>query len=265
MMVFRQHQRLFGDMECTVSRILITGYIDNELSDDEMQQLKAHLRTCENCVAHMHKMEHMKTVFKRYHLVQELPEASPNFARKVSRIIQDTVTPERRPSLFLRGIHTYRSYMLRLAESWINSLKARPVTWATSVSCLLILLTGVVLTDITRTTLQSPLYSIIPSIEQAPPSSEGHQSVAVLMREEEGRDVSSSPPVLLTALERDADTTEEAGLPAFIQFSDDAVVQIAKTDTEPVVSYVYSHIVEASQEQFLDNAVFASYVQDALF
>jgi hypothetical protein len=151
--------------------------------------------------------------------------------------------------------------MLRLAETWINSLKARPVTWATSVSCLLILLTGLVLTDITRTTLQSPLYSVI----QAPPSSEGHQSVAVFRGEEEEPNIQSSQPVLLTALENDADTTEATGLPDFIQFSDDAVVQIAKTDSEPVVSYVYSHIVEASQEQFLDNAVFASYVQDALF
>jgi hypothetical protein len=211
-------------------------------------------------------MEHMKTVFKRYHLVQELPEASPNFARKVSRIIQDSVTSEPRPSLFLRGIHTYRSYMLRLAETWIKSLKARPVTWVTSASCLFILLTGVVLTDITRSTLQSPLYSIIPFMEQAPPSSEGHQSVAVLTRDEEGQDAPSSSPVLLTALESDATTTEEvAGLPDFIQFSDDDVVQIAKTNSEPVISYVYSHVVEASQEQFLDNAVFASYVQDALF
>lgn len=264
-MVFRQRQYLFGCMECTVSRILITGYIDNELSDQEMHQLKTHLQTCENCVAHMRKMEQMKTVFKRYHLIQELPDASPNFARNVSRIIQDTATPEPRPSLFLRGMQAYRSYMVHLAETWVASLKARPVTWVTSASCLLILLTGLVLTDITQIIRQFPLYSLIPFTEQAPPSSETYPSVAILTRDEEGRNAPSSLPVHITALENDARSTEGTGLPDFIQFSDEPVVQIAKTNSEPVGSYVYSHIVEASQEQFLDNAVFASYVQDVSF
>jgi hypothetical protein len=250
-------------MECTVSRILITGYIDNELSDDEMRQLKSHLQACEGCVAHLHKMERMQTVLRRYQLVQDIPEAPSNFARNVSRILQETVPAESQPSVFRRAAFRYRAFVMRLAERWVCSLRARPVTWVTSVSCVFALLAGVAFFDMAQV-IQAPLRYTL-----------NHPKQNVLVDNRSSRLETGQPgqspkrlgasPIFEIALHEESIESDSAALPDFIRFSDEAVVQIAKTTTEPVDSYVYSHIVEASQEQFLDNPLFASYVQDALF
>ncbi len=256
-MVLQQHQNLLLIMECTVYRILITGYIDNELSDDEMHQLKSHLQTCGGCVAHLRKMERMQTVLKRYHLVQEVPETSRNFARNISRILQETTPAESRPAFLERVVSRYRAFVRRLVERWIASLRARPVTWVTSVSCLLILMAGVVFMDMTHTIQQPPRYALL--LPDQNPIATAPQPVTITEYRDDRQNRPEASPILEAAVE------DDAGLPDFIQFSDEAVVQIAKTHSEPVASYVYSHIVEASQEQLLDNAMFASYVQDALF
>ncbi len=148
-------------MECTEYRILITGYIDNELSDNEMHQLKVHLQTCEECVAHLHKMERMQSVLKRYQLVQDSPDASPNFAQNISRILQETTPAEARPSFMTRAFSRYRTFVSRLVERWITSLRARPVTWVTSMSCVLLVMAGVVLMDISHTIQQPRRYALL--------------------------------------------------------------------------------------------------------
>jgi len=251
MMVSRDSVKpLFQDMECTVYRILITGYIDNELSDDEMQQLKTHLHTCEDCVAHLHKMEQIKTAFKHYHLIQELPEVSPNFTRNISRTIQGTIPAESRPSFLLKWFHTYQSFVFRFVETWISSLRAHPGTWVTSASCLVVLMAGLVFVDMTQTmSIQQPSsYITRPSADQ--------ESVAVLTP---NKGLPLTPPTIPREEE------VNSGLPEFIQFSDEPVIHVAKTNPEPVQNYVYSHVLEAAQEQFLDSAVFAGYVQDVRF
>jgi hypothetical protein len=250
-------------MECTASRILITGYIDNELSGDEIQQLKTHLATCEECVAYLQKMEQVKTVFKRYHLLQEIPAGSPDFARAVTQSIQATITSEPQPSILMTWLQTYRAFVLRFVDSWISSLRARPVTWVTSVSCLMIFLLGPLFVDITRTLPFQPSASFVAvaPTEQAVTDSNIQQPAL------KGREAEPSPastPFIL-AFEDNAGDDEGQGIPEFIQFSEDAVVHVAKTNTAAVNRYVYSHVLEAAQGQLLDSAVFAGYVQDALF
>lgn len=246
-------------MECTVSRILISGYIDNELSDDEMHQLKRHLQTCEACVAHLQNMERVQAAMKRFQLMQDVPQASPNFARNVSRVLQETTPVQPRFSRARQWSARYRAFVLRLVERWIASVRARPVTWVTSASCALILLVGAIVLDV-RHLIQPPLQVAFVPVEERAQRAHPGPPASDISPAAEMPDSGASAPRART----DTEEHDLAALPDFIQFSDEPVVQIAHNTSEPVRGYVYSHIFEASQEQFLDNAVFAGYVQDAL-
>jgi len=205
------------------------------------------------CVAHLHKMERMQSVLKHYQLAQDIPAATPNFAQNISRILQETTPAEARPSFMTLAFSRYRAFVSHLVERWITSLRARPVTWVTSLSCVVVVMAGVVFMDITHTIQQPQRYAFLQP--NRADTAKARRSVVV----------AEPSPLLIVAVAEDAEDNASAGLPDFIQFSDEPVVQIAETNSESVESYVYSHIVEASQEQLLDNAVFAGYVQDALF
>jgi hypothetical protein len=51
----------------------------------------------------------------------------------------------------------------------------------------------------------------------------------------------------------------------FIQVDEESFLQFAKSESTPVEDYVYSHVITVSQDQFIDDAVFVGYVQDALY
>ena len=47
-------------MSCDTFQCLITGYLDDELSADQRQELKAHLADCPNCRAELAEMKTLK-------------------------------------------------------------------------------------------------------------------------------------------------------------------------------------------------------------
>jgi anti-sigma factor RsiW len=115
-------------MDCEAYRILISGYIDGELSEQEMQMLKVHLQTCEACAGYLQKLESMQTALKRYTLFQDMPEIPSNFAGRVTEQLQDII--EEKQSSFGNTLRTrYRTWVIELAERWAGSLKTRPFAW----------------------------------------------------------------------------------------------------------------------------------------
>jgi hypothetical protein len=253
-------------MDCHAYRILMSGYIDDELSGDEMHQLKTHLETCADCLAHLQKLEHMKAVFKRYQLVQDIPDASPNFARTVTGVIQKTViSPERQSSFVARSLGTYRQFVLRLVDSWISSLRARPVTWVTSMSCVLVVVVGVLFVDVFQTVSEQPSEQYIARTEsEFSVEEESEPSIVVFSPTAESPEEQEQ----IVFADVDVDTSEtgtSTSLPDFIEFSDEIVMQVDRSGTEPVRNYVYSHVLEVAQEHLFDDAVFVGYVQDVAF
>ncbi len=59
-------------MNCEASRILISSYLDGELSDQEVELFKAHLQVCEDCVRYLQQQEILKNALKHYSLFQNL-------------------------------------------------------------------------------------------------------------------------------------------------------------------------------------------------
>ena len=49
----------------------------------------------------------------------------------------------------------------------------------------------------------------------------------------------------------------------FIEVDEESFLNAAKSES-PVEGYMYSHVITVSQDQFIDDAVFVGYVQDAL-
>lgn len=247
-------------LDCHAYRIYITGYIDGELSDEEMQLLKAHLQTCKACFAYLTRAEAMRTVLKRCKLLQDIPDVPSNFARNVSNIIQQT-HQQVRPSIVVRITQRYRAFVLNLVEKWISSLRARPFAWMTSVSCVLMVIAGFVFVDVFHTVYQQAplLYTQTVPDEQVARRGAGEDiwhtgEEGVLVQNESG----SASPWIEVASDQSAAPSE------FIEFADEPVTYIAKSRGEFVENPVYSHVLEAAQEHFFDDAVFVGYVQDVL-
>ena len=66
------------------------------------------------------------------------------------------------------------------------------------------------------------------------------------------------PPVLGASSDRSMDHIE------FIEVDEESFLNIEKDESIPVEGYVYSHVITVSQDQFIDDALFVGYVQDAL-
>ncbi len=289
-------------MDCNAYRILITGYIDGELSDDEMQMLKTHLQTCKSCFAYLIRAEAMKTVLKRCRLLQEVPEVPPNFARNISVLLREAAKKEKFPfSVKLRA--KYREFVLSIIERWVSSLKTRPFAWMTSISLLVILIAGVVFIDILRTIYQersiqsgkAPPTAVMrvaqkseaPGGEEsfqfpeaAPELEKREESYTQIVVEDEPiryieiipesttldekrelgslkEGTSKQSPVIEASRDRLKEDTK------VIEVDEDSFVRSVKSDGVSVEGYVYSHVIEVSQDQFIVDAVFVGYVQDA--
>ena len=141
-------------MDCEAYHLLLTGYLDQELSETEVQLLKAHLSVCEPCCATLKRMEAMATVLKRYKLLQAVPDAPPDFAQKVAARLQAVVRQEKIPfSVKVRG--KARMFALRLVEQWAGSLRTRPFAWMTAAAVVMLFLAGSVFIDLWRTAYQA--------------------------------------------------------------------------------------------------------------
>jgi hypothetical protein len=292
-------------MDCNAYRILITGYIDEELSHDEMQTLKTHLQTCKSCYAYLIRAEAMKTVLKRCRLLQEVPEVPQEFAHNISAILQETTTKEK-ISLGAKVSTKYRELVLGIVDKWRSSLKTRPFAWMTSVSFCVLLLAGVVFVDVFRTVYeensgQSAKISPKPVMQIAQKNRGFNersplQPPAVALDSEkrsetEGQEIFDNEPIRFaeeiplepTILSRQQDKrmpAEEANQLDLLETSGDQVLEdmdvlqfdevsfkrvVAKGVDASVEGYVYSHVIEVSQELFIDDAVFVGYVQNASF
>ena len=50
----------------------------------------------------------------------------------------------------------------------------------------------------------------------------------------------------------------------FVEVDEESLLNVEKGKGVPVEGYVYSHVITVSQDQFIDDALFVGYVQDAL-
>lgn len=296
-------------MDCNAYRILITGYIDGEVSDDETQRLKAHLQTCKSCYAYLIRAEAMKTVLKRCRLLQDVPEVPPDFAQNISVILRGIVEKEKIP-FGTKIKKKYQKFVLGIVEKWVGSLRTRPFAWMTSVSLLLVLIAGVVCVDIYQTvyrenslqytqippkpvmqvaqkddtssveesTIQAPAEVPAPSV--APELEERSEAESLELGEGEPiQYVDDTPAATVRAAKRSRGLINEKAkqLPVleasndrsmdqieFIEVDEESFLNVEKDESVPVEGYVYSHVITVSQDQFIDDALFVGYVQDAL-
>lgn len=274
-------------MNCEASRILISAYLDGELSEQEARLLKAHLQACESCVGHLQQQEALKNALKHYTLFQESLEAPSNFAKKVVIKLQETLTPER-PPFAARIKRTYRHFVFGFVDSWVNSLKTWPFTWATVVSCMFVFVIGLVSFKVVQQvswqeqsrmanlSIESP--SPLPAssaLPDAPRASRGLQyapspenrvfdeqevfqtievtpETNMAYKQEKAGDFSSS------LQEKTIEFVETNGL--IVEEEDSSFIRVASHQAPSVEDYVYSHVVEVYQTHFVDDAVFVGYV-----
>jgi hypothetical protein len=238
-------------MNCDAYHILITGYIDEELSEDELQRLKTHLNTCETCLQYLQRQEMMHTAFKRYSLIQEVPEVPKNFASKVTEQLQGILLEEQSVSFWEKLQQRSQSLVLNLVERWASSLKTRPFAWTVSMSCFLALFVGLLSFEVYQRSFQ-PVS--MPRMAEAPESSpfvvdQNDSLVGVdpesLIRFEETGDFSAAPEFIEVA--------DEDGQPIF---------HVAQNGAGTVEDYVYSHVIEVYQDRLVDDVMFVGYMQD---
>lgn len=237
-------------MNCDAYRLLITGYIDGELSDHEMHTLKAHLQTCEECLADLKRAEAMKTVFKRYTLLQNAPEVPVGFARNITDQVQEMVEEERIP-LTARIKTAYRAFVLDLVDRWVNSLRTRPFAWTTLASCLVLVVAGVMFFNAFHFSFMQQ------SVEFVEVTPETVDRVAQLTSPTSEK-LSPDLQIEIVPGEETIATDEE-----YVIFAEEPFIRMAQNDTESVENYIYSHVTEVYQDQFVDDAVFVGYVQNA--
>ncbi len=60
------------------------------------------------------------------------------------------------------------------------------------------------------------------------------------------------------------DEEQLVGESELIKIADEAFIQVAHKQTRAVEDYVYAHVLEAFQDQFVDDAVFVGYVQNVV-
>lgn len=264
-------------MDCESSRILIAGYIDEELSDEETRALKNHLQTCEGCLVHLQRMQAMHTVLKRYTFLQDAPAVPVNFARNITAQLQKAAVKQPPPLLAVLQ-RKYWAAVFQIVAWWRRSLRARPMIWTAAASLLLIVTTGIVFMNIVR--LPSQPGSVPLTVQSETPHPALIADEALPNEQDEPIQFSGelaaaadAPEAveIVSFAESDeslpvVDSSEEtrSAFPEFIEVSgESSTVRTARNSSASVVKeYVYSHIFEALQGQFVDDMVFAGYVQD---
>jgi len=228
-------------MKCDAYRILITGYIDEVLSENENRMLKEHLRSCEACLQHLKRQEILRTTLKRYVFLQDPPVVPSNFAQKVTARLQTESTPVFQPEgLRLR----IRKGVLRVADAWSMSLKSRPFAWATAVSCTIMFLVGFFAINL----FYAPTVNQMAQIETNVPVKQ-ISPVALAV-----------PAEPLPNVISDADNTSFFPI-GFVEEEQPSVMPV-QAQTPPFEGYVYSHVVGGYQERLGEDIMFVGYAQD---
>lgn len=282
-------------MDCTDYRILISGHIDGELTDQEMRQLKDHLQECEACLAHLQHLETLQMTLKRFALLQDAPEIPRDFASAITNRIQQTVA-ERRPSVLERLREKSRKAVTPFAEWWAESLLQRPVVWTTSLSLCIVMLAALLTVNAFRATLSNRSFQY--DVEVVPTASQVAQREPLPMPastpDSTARSLRSAPVAVKAA--PTVVSEEEAGN-AMLRFSDEPAIVIGEAEYSPpqiveasegdlwkevesssqtertfvqvaqhksteLEDYVYAHVLEAVQDQLVDDAVFFGYVHN---
>ncbi len=250
-------------MECSSYRIFINGYLDEELSPDELLKLKTHLQSCAECREYLRRAETMKTTFKHYTLFHPTPKVPEQFARQITTHIEEVVRAET-PSLAARIRSAYRTFVLELAERWAGSLRTRPFAWTTLASCLLVCFAGILFFSMTsysptpemaqvgETSPTAPVSAHYPAQTGSPPSSSD---------QEHASSFADTPDSLIRFEESGESVSDDTEL---VEFAEAPYVRVAQSDTGPVEEYVYSHVLEGYPDHLIDSAVFVGYVQNSL-
>ena len=224
-------------MKCEAYRILITGYIDNALSENETRMLKQHLGTCEPCLQHLQRQEVLRTTLKRYTFLQEPPVVPSNFAQTVTAQLE-SLHPESVPVFQPNGLkHRIRQGVLRFADAWSVSLNARPFAWTAAVSCVAVLLVGIAALNVFYTPSTN---NQMARVETKAPAEQAVSQVAI-------SDTDSSSLFEVGFIE------EQQSLPVSVQ-----------AQQPPLKGYVYSHVVGGYQDRLIDDIMFVGYAQDAV-
>lgn len=234
-------------MKCEAYRILITGYIDNALSDNETRMLKQHLGTCESCLQHLQRQEVLRTTLKRYAFLQEPPAVPSNFAQKVTAQLE-SLHPESVPVFQPKGVtHRIRRGVLRFVDAWSVSLNARPFAWTATVSCVAVLLVGIVALNVFYT----PSPNQMARVETKAPAEQAVSQVAMSVETE---------PLPNAIADTDSSSLFEVG---FIEEQQALPVSV-QAQKPPLKGYVYSHVVGGYQDRLIDDIMFVGYAQDAV-
>ena len=232
-------------MTCDAYRILITGYIDDELSETDMAALKAHLRACKPCVQHLERQEALRITLKRYAFMQDAPVMPTSFAQSVTARLQ-AARAEEQPA---RRLHwTPRAAWQGATEMvsvWGERLKIHPVRWAAA-TCSLALLAGLA---------SFMLLNDSPSKQAAQLQAKAEATPTAL---EQPRHLSSAPQPN-TASDAAASDAEAV---AFGFVEDASEVLSVQKQPSNGGGYIYSHVVGGYQDRLADDAMFVTYTQD---
>lgn len=233
-------------MKCDAYRILITGYIDEALSENETRMLKEHIRSCETCLHHLQRQEILRTTLKRYAFLQEAPVVPSNFAQKVTAQLQ-ACQPESTPVLERKGFKLrLRTGVLRFVDGWTSSLKARPFAWTAAVSCVMMFAVGFLAVSVFYTPPIKQMAQIGANVPAEPTT-----VIAKSIQTE---------PLPNTISDADNSSFFEIG---FVEEGQPSLTPVQAT-TPPFEGYVYSHVVGGYQDRLGEDIMFVGYAQDAV-
>ncbi|PIE28984.1 hypothetical protein CSA57_11015 [candidate division KSB3 bacterium] len=238
-------------MNCDAYRILISAYIDGELSDSDAQCLKAHLTSCTPCFLCLQEQEKMQAAIKRYTFMQEVPGVPETFSAKIIAQLENEL--QQLPSLSYteRLAARCRADVRKFVDAWIGSLKLRPFTWTVSAGFFFLSFSALLMNEFYLQPSGSYLAEPqTPDFEMA--SREESFSKTVKQFEETAlagadREFDGSDFIVIAELDN-----ESAPLPTL-------------QNCDPMQDYVYSHVVEAYQDRLSEDAMLIGYVQKAHF
>ena len=254
-------------MKCEGYRVLITGYIDGELSDREMHTLKMHLNECNECLQHLQRQEKMQAMFKRYSLVQEHPVIPEHFASTITEHLHGNLQEKQAVSFLKTWTERYQRFAFRVIEGLIRSLKVRPLAWTASMSSVLVLLAGILFFELYQ---YSSKYTI-PQFSRQIEYGENESLLVASIEEDEVPlfgDMEQESLIVFEDSEIPVDETSSGDsaqvLSRFVPSypaTQQQIVKAASHNPDPVEDYVYSHVMEVYQERLVEDVVLVGYVQ----
>ncbi len=241
-------------MNCDAYRILISAYIDEELSDIESQRLKTHLKRCESCLQYLHQQEKVQVAVKRYTFVKEVPEVPLGFASKITQQLEEQIQQAPKPSFAERLKDRFRANILEFVDGWIGNLKTHPFAWTASMACFFVFFAALLMNEIYQ---QSPQYLAHQATSVNETVSLDDISTKSLIQFEETDAAEQN-----NGLAGDVDGSEFI---IIAELSDESTLQPAQKKSDPMQDYVYSHMVEAYQDRLIEDVMLVGHAQDAAF